>query len=230
MRRQNPPQAFLDKASDYEKYLSATAVGSAYALCAAVSFGLLALLFAALINDGVLYPSVLTLGLFVVIAASPVALAIYAFRRRPSDPFSDYIRKVAEAWQQPIKVSEDRSSFKVLMASGEELCVNLSFHYPTDCQAVDTKVRLNAFVRAALERDCSARTRVPSEREIESAIDDALEFVAAEADIPILYAEVRDVHKVRDVYSIVHDDLAPSEFLGTGWDGSECAPALKAAS
>lgn len=228
MRRQNPPQSFLDKASDYEKYLSATAVGSAYALCAAISFGLLALLFAALVNDGVVNTSILTLGLFLLIAACPAALAITAFRRRPSDPFSDYIRKVAENWQQPLNVSEDRTSFKVLMASGEELCVNLSFHYPAEDQTVDTKVRLNVFVRAALERDCTTRSRVPTEREIETAIDDALEFVAAEADIPILYVEVRDVHKVRDVYSVVHDDLAPSEFLGTGWERTEFAPVLKA--
>lgn len=228
MRRQNPPQSFLDKASDFERYLSATAVGAAYALCAAISFGLLALVFAMLVNSGVIYPSGIMLAVFVIIAASPAVLAVLAFRRRPSDPFSDYIRKVAEAWQQPLKVAEDRSSFKVLMMSGETLCVNLSFFYPSECQTVEAKVRLNVFVRAALERDCSARVRVPNEREIEAAIDDALEFVAAEAEIPILYAEVLDVHKVRDVYSMVHDDLAPSEFLGTGWTSGEFAPVLKA--
>ena len=228
MRRQNPPQSFLDKASDFERYLSASAVGAAYAFCAAVSFGLLALVFAMLVNSGVIYPSVPMLALFVMIASAPAVMAIVAFRRRPSDPFSDYIRNLAESWQQPLKVAEDRSSFKVLLMSGEALCVNLSFCYPAEYQTVEVKVRLNVFVRAALERDCSARSRVPSEGEIEAAIDDALEFVAAEADIPILYAEVRDIHKVRDMYSTVHDDLAPSEFLGTGWDGSECAPALKA--
>jgi len=181
-----------------------------------------------LVNSGVIYPSVPMLALFVMIASAPAVMAIVAFRRRPSDPFSDYIRNLAESWQQPLKVAEDRSSFKVLLMSGEALCVNLSFCYPAEYQTVEVKVRLNVFVRAALERDCSARSRVPSEGEIEAAIDDALEFVAAEADIPILYAEVRDIHKVRDMYSTVHDDLAPSEFLGTGWDGSECAPALKA--
>lgn len=228
MRRQNPPQSFLDKASEYEKYLSATAVGAAYALCAAVSFGLLALVFAMLVNSGAIYPSGITLTVFVIIAAAPAALAILAFRRRPSDPFSDYLRKAADSLQQPLKVTEDRSSFKVLMMNGETLCVNLSFFYPAEYQTMEAKVRLNVFVRAALERDCSARTRVPNEDEIEAAIDDALEFVAAEGDIPILYAEVRDVHKVRDVYSLVHDDLAPSEFLGTGWTSAEYAPALKA--
>lgn len=216
MRRQNPPKAFLDKASEIEKYLNPLAVGAAYALCAAVSFGLLAVLFAALVDGGVLYPNWMTLTVFVIVAATPGVLAILAFRRRPSDPFSDYIRSLAESWQQPIKLTEDRCTFKVLMTTGEVLCVNLSFYYPAEDQTMDAKVRLNVFVRAALERDCSLRTRVPSEREIEAAIDDALEFVAAEANLPILYSEVRDVHKVRDGYSKVHDDLAPSEFLGTG--------------
>ena len=215
MRRQNPPQASLEQAQYIERYLSRPAITVAYALCATMFFGFVSLLFAVLVHDYIVNPTPTTIVFFVVVALVPGILAFLACRRRPDDPLSWSIMRLANSRRIPLNVAADRRSFKVLLMNGETICVNFSFHYPVRSQSVELGERLDTFVRAALERECSKHSMLPSEMAIEDAIDGVLELIAHQFDIPVLYPEIRDVHKVRDAYSLT-GDLAPSEYLGTG--------------
>jgi hypothetical protein len=215
MRRQNPPQASLDQALALEKYLSPFALGVTYALCAIVGFAVVALFFAVLVYDYILNAAVVTTVLFSLVALVPAVFAIFAFMRRPDDPLSRAIRNLADSRRQPISVKADRYSFTVLLMTGEPLCVNLAFHYPAKYHLPEVRERLNAFVRSALERECCNRSDLPKDQEINAVVDRALDVVAAEFEVPVLYSELRDMHKIRDAYSN-REDLTPSEYLGLG--------------
>lgn len=218
MRRQNPPQASLGNVLEIEKYASPLAIVAANTLCAAVVFGvlelLLALLFAILVDGGVLNPSAITLTLFAGIALAAGWLAVKAFRSRPEEPTSESSASVTTFRPRPMELEADRCSFKILLISGDTACVNVSFFYPKEDHTEDVKARLNVFVRAALQRTCSMRSYLPSDGEILSEIDDTLKIVAAEFEIPVLYAELRETRKIGDANS--RADAAPSKHLGTG--------------
>lgn len=220
MRRQNPPQASLDQALYLEKYLHPVAIAAIYALCAMLAFGFIALLFAVLVHDYLLNPTWLSISVFSLAGLVPLVLGFLANSHRPDDPLSLAIRGLAESRRCPISVTADPRAFKVLLMSGDSACINFSFYYPQKNHTPELGDRLIMYVRAALEQDCSMRSRLPNEQEIEDAIDCALELLSAQFDIPVLYAEIRDIHKIRDSYSYTTaDDLAPSEYLGTGTKG-----------
>lgn len=215
MRRQNPPQASLDQAQSIERFLNTAAIASVYALCSAAFFGFTSLLFAVLVHDYILNPTPTTIAFFAMVGLAPAILAFFACRRRPDDPLSWSIMRLANSRRIPISVAADPRSFKVLLMNGETICINFSFYYPAKCQSAELSGRLDTYVRAALERECSKHSMLPSEMAIEEAIDSVLELIAHQFDIPVLYPETRDIHKVRDAYSVT-GDLAPSEYLGTG--------------
>jgi len=215
MRRQNPPQASLDQALALEKYLNPFALSVVYALCAIAGFAVVALLFAVLVYSYILNATATVTILFSLVASVPAVLAILGFLRRPHDPLSRSIRSLAASRRRPISVKADRYSFKVLLMTGEPLCVNLAFRYPAKYHLPEVRERLNAFVRSALEHECCNRSGLPRDHEITSVVDRALDIVAAEFEIPVLYSELRDMHKIRDAYSN-REDLTPSEYLGLG--------------
>jgi hypothetical protein len=215
MRRQNPPQASLDQALALEKYLSPFALGVVYALCAVVGFAVVALIFAVLVYSYILNATATATIFFSLVASVPAVFAVLAFVGRPYDPLSRSIRRLADSRRRPISVKADRSSFTVLLMTGEPLCVNLAFHFPAKYHLPEVRERLNAFVRSALERECCNRSDLPKDQEINAVVDRALDIVAAEFEIPVLYSEVRDMHKIRDAYSN-REDLTPSEYLGLG--------------
>lgn len=215
MRRQNPPQASLDQALALEKYLNPFALGVVYALCAVAGFAVVAMLFAVLVYSYILNGSATVTIFFSLVASVPAVLAILAFIRRPYDPLSRSIRSLADSRRRPISVKTDRYSFTVLLMTGEPLCVNLAFQYPAKYHLPEVRERLNAFVRSALERECCNRSDLPEDQEITNVVDRALDVVAAEFEIPVLYSELRDLHKIRDAYSN-REDLTPSEYLGLG--------------
>jgi hypothetical protein len=215
MRRQNPPQASLDQAQYIERFLSPAAIASTYALCAAMFFGFISLLFAVLVHDYLLNPAPTTIALFAMIGLAPTLLGFFACGRRPDDPLSWAIMRVANSRRIPVTLAADPRSFKVLLMNGETICVNFWFYYPAKYQTPELNGRLDMYVRAALERECSKHSMLPSEMAIDEALDVALELVADQFDIPVLYPEIRDVHKLRDAYTVT-GDLAPSEYLGTG--------------
>lgn len=145
----------------------------------------------------------------------PAMLAFLACGRRPDDPLSWLIMRLANSRRIPISVVVDPRRFKVSLMNGETICINFWFYYPAQNQTAELNERLDTYVRAALERECSKHSMLPSEMAIEEAIEGALELIAHQFDIPVLYPEIRDVHKVRDAYSVA-GDLASSEYLGTG--------------
>lgn len=215
MRRQNPPQASLDQARALEKYLSRAAIGIIYALFATVSFALVAMFFALFVYDNLVTPSTSAFAIFALMALLPAVLALLMFRLAPGDPLSIGIRSVADSRRRPLPVKPLPISFKVLLGTGEVLCLNFWFHFPEKVQTAAVRERLICYVRTAMEQHCMNLSEVPGEEEIEEVADRALEFVAMECDIPVLYSEIRDIHKIRDSYSRL-DDLSPSEYLGTG--------------
>lgn len=151
---------------------------------------------------------------FALLALSPAALAVVEFRRRPDDLISTIIRSLAKSRRQPIDVVTDRCAFKVLLMTGETLCVNLAFHYPAKNHIAQVQERIIAHVRQELQRAASFRNDPPTDTEVLDTVDRALDTVASEFDIPVLYSEVRDQHKIRDAYSKPDDVLTPSEYLG----------------
>lgn len=218
MRRQNPPQSSLDQARALEKYLNPTAIAIIYALFATASFVFIALLFLVLVYGYGMSPTPMATSAFATLALAPFVLVLLAFRLRPGDPLSLSIRSLADERRKPIRVAGDHIGYKVLMMTGETLCVNLSFFYPAKNGTPELRERLKAFVRTALQQHCTTCSELPSEREIEKTVDDTLAIIAAEHNIPVLYSEVRDMHKIRDRYS-KFDDLTPWEYLGTGTRG-----------
>jgi hypothetical protein len=218
MRRQNPPQASLDQARNIEKYLSPPSIAAAYALGAAIYFGFVALLFAVMVHDYIVDPTPITIAIFTIVGVAPVVLTYLVWKRRPDDPLSYAIERLADSRRVPLGLTADRRTFKVRLMNGETLCVNLSFYYPEKNQTAELIGKLDMYARAALEQECSKYDKVPAEQKIEDTVDVALELVANEFDIPVLYVEITDLHKIRDAYS-VSGDLAPSEFLGTGTVG-----------
>lgn len=218
MRRQNPPQASLDQAQSLEKLLHPAAVAAAYSLWATLAFGFVALLFAVLTRDYILNPTPFAIAVFALIGLAPGALAVLAWKHRPRDPFSRIIRYLADWRRLPVSVFAHPCIYKFLLMNGETLCINSALCYPVKYDSAELKDRLNICVRAALEQECSNRTTLPTDREIEHAADLALEIIAAQFNIPVLYLEIRDIRKIRDAYSAA-DDLAPSEYLGTGTRG-----------
>lgn len=214
MRRQNPPQASLDQAQSLEKFLRPAAVAAAYSLWAALAFGFVALLFAVLVHDYLLSPTLLVTAAFVLIGLVPGALGLFAWKHRPGDPFSRIIQYLLDWRRLPISVFAHPCTYKFLLMNGEVLCINSALCYPVRYDSAELKDRLNVCVRAALEQECSNRTTLPADHEIEHAADLALEMIASEFNIPVLYLEIRDTRKIRDAYSAA-DDLAPSEYLGS---------------
>lgn len=215
MRRQNPPQASLDQAQYIERFLSPAAIASAYALCAAIFFGFISLLFAVLVHDYIVNPTPTTIALFAMVGLVPAILAFLVCGRRPNDPLSWSIMRLANSRRIPVSVAADPRSFKVSLMNGETICINFWFYYPAQNQTAELSGQLDVYVRAALERECSKHSMLPSEMAIQEAVDVALELIADQFDIPVLYSEIRDVHKLRDAYTVT-GDLAPSEYLGTG--------------
>ena len=215
MRRQNPPQASLDQARALEKYLNRASIGTIYALFATVSFALVTMFFALFVYDNLVAASAAAVAVFAMMALLPAVLALLLFRWAPGDPVSIVIRGVADSRRRPLPVNPIPISFKVLLGTGEVLCLNFWFHSPVKSQTAAVRERLICYVRAALEQRCMNLSEVPGEEEIEEEADRALEKVALECAIPVLYSEIRDMHKIRDSYSRL-DDLSPSEYLGTG--------------
>ncbi|MFZ0661677.1 MAG: hypothetical protein WAM66_03215 [Acidobacteriaceae bacterium] len=201
MRRQNPPQESLDQALALERYLNPAPLGEIYTVCATAGFVVITLLFAVLASGYFLSPTKSTTTLFVLLALSPGVLALVEFISSPNDLLSFLIRRLANSRRRPIRLTADSCTFKVPLKTGETMSVNLSFHYPAKKYVAGVEEFLLDRVRCSLDHDSSMRTRLPSEKEVRDTVDDALDTVASEFNIPVLYSEVRDLHRIRDAYS-----------------------------
>lgn len=214
MKRQNPPQASLDQALTFERFLNPVQLGVAYAVLAIAGFIFVTILFAVLASSSLVSSTRATTVVFAMLALSPAVLALIEFQRRPDDLLSVLIRSAAESRRKPLSVTADRCTFKVLLRSGETLCVNLGFYYPAKYHVSQVQERVISRARLALELYASLRNEPPTDNEVQDTLDQALESVASEFDIPVLYSEIRDQHRIRDAYSQPDDALTPYEYLG----------------
>jgi len=209
MRRQNPPQAYLDKAQRIEKYLSPLTIAAIYATCGTLYAVFIALIFGILVYTSVLNPTAAVVTIFAAIAIIPATFAFLASFLRPNDPLSTYIQQLADVWRQPLNVPPDSCTFKVRRTDGEELCVELLFFYPSTKQTAAVRERLYTYVHGALANRYALYIGEPTCEEIESLLDRPLEMLATEFGIPVFYLEVRDIH-------ITREQDSAGDYLGTG--------------
>lgn len=216
MRRQNPPQAHLENAARIENYLRPTTIIPAYAILAAVSLAVIALFFILFLNESILAPTASTITTFLIVAAIPILLAVIFCVSRPSDPISLGLRGMARQWRRPLELSAQECTFKHLLGDGDGLSVTISIYYPVKNHNQTADGRIYTYVNSALARDCSLRITTPTFQQVEDAIDPALEILANEDGILVLYSVVRDIHKIQADYNFHEGELESAEFWRTG--------------
>jgi hypothetical protein len=209
MRRQNPPQAYLDRAQNIEKYLSPLTLAAVYGMGGILYAVFISLIFGLLVYASVLDPSPGVVTIFSAIAFIPAIFAFLAWFLRPNDPLSSHIMSLAEAWRRPLNLPADECTFKTRFMDGEVLYVELSFYYPSIQQTAPVKERLYTYVHSALASHCAMRAGVPTHQEIENVLDRPLDVMATESGIPVLYLEIREVYSS-------HEKPVADDYLGTG--------------
>jgi hypothetical protein len=216
MRKQNPPQAYLENADYLERYLRLSVILPIYAIASLLCIGIVTLTFTLLIHNGVLSSTPPVISAFVTLLCLPVAAAILFCFLRPRDPVSAWLLGGVETWRQPLEMHREDCTFKELLGSGEGLCVKVAVYYPVKHYSQDVKERLYLYMQSALARDCSMRIAVPDNGKVESAIEPALEIVASERDVPVLYSEVVEVATIQADFNFQEGDLESAEFWRTG--------------
>ena len=207
MRRHNPPQDHIHRAQELEKFLDPMTIAAIYAIFGILFALFLSIIYALLVHSYILEPTRSISTIFVVVGGIPLVFAVVAYYLSPRDPVSSYIRRLADAWRRPLDVSPDEFVFHELLMDGEALCFKLAVYYPLKSHTGHVKERLYTYVNGALAKDCSTRTTIPTDLEIEEAVDPSLELTASECAIPILYSEIREVCKLRGAYS---NNLSPA--------------------
>jgi hypothetical protein len=206
MRRLNPPQDCLRKAREIERYLRPAALAAIYALLGLGYLVLISLAFVALLYAGILNPTPIIATSAAVIAFVPSIFAFLAHFLRPHDPLSCYISKHVNRWRQPIAVPAEQHTFKARLRNGDDVSVALSFYYPEQCKTIEVRERLVSSVKRSLGRYLLSRATLPTYREIENALDRAVESVADECNIPVLYLEVIGIDRVLSAHSPFQQD------------------------
>ncbi len=216
MRRQNPPQAHLDNATRIESYLRPTTIVPAYAILAAISLAVIALFFVLFINESILAANTGTITTFLIIGSIPVLLAAIFCVSRPHDPISLWLRGMARQWRTPIDLAPQECTFKELLGDGDGLSVEIELYYPRKNHVPQTDEQVYKFVKSSLSRECSLRITVPNFKQVEEAIDSALDILASENDLLVIYAVVRDIHKIQSDNNFQQGELESAEFWRTG--------------
>lgn len=199
MRRQNPPQSYLDKAADIDKYLRPAMLGSMYLVCGILYCAFIGVILTILLYTSVVSPSSMTFGIFAVIGLVPTVFVFLAYFLRPNDPLSNSIANTANSWRRPLSVPPDSCVFKAQLRSGEILSVQLSFYFPSNFQTRTIKERLYTYVHAALANECCSHAVLPTHQELERLIDPPIETLAREFDIPVFYLEIEDVKSYHEI-------------------------------
>jgi hypothetical protein len=198
VRRQNPPQACIERARDIEKYLSPTSIALIYGVGAVAYAVVITLVFALMVAAGIVAATEITVMVFALVGVIPAVFIFLAVFLRPNDPVSRFIKSFADSCRRPMPLAPEDCTFKVHLMDGETLCIKLSFFYPAKDRSADMKERLYTVVHGALAQDFSTRVIVPTYKEIEAALDKPLGFLAEERDIPVFYPEIRDVFCARE--------------------------------
>jgi hypothetical protein len=214
MRRQNPPQPYLDYAREIEKYLSPVPLAAIYSLIGVSYCALVALLFAGLIYASVLNPTAIVITLFVAVALVPPIFLFLAWFLRPDDPLSSHLSSLADMWRTPIILHPETYTFTIILADGESIRMKLAFYYPSKNHIASVKGRLHTCVYVALANHFSRHTIAPTYQEIERAIDPGLETLALEYRLPVLYMEVEEISSDRS--EVMPPVELPVQYLKTG--------------
>lgn len=201
MRSQNPPKEFLDKAQEIEQYLGANLIGSVYGIASLFYCVTVWVLFAFLVDESFLKPTFPAVATFSLVAFVPPILALLAYLIRPKDPLSSYVLRHANVWRRPLPVSPEQCIFNEMLLNGDNICIQLSFYYPPADQTDDVKERLYSYVNAALAKHCSMTKDLPTNEQINDVVDPALEVLAVEHNILVLYSEIRDVRKLPNSFN-----------------------------
>jgi len=205
MRRQNPPQAYIDKAQDIERYLGPGALAAMYAIASAVFCAIILLVFAGLTYASIIDPTPDVRGIFAVIAEAPVVALSLVWCLRPDDPVSARLSRLANSWRNPIDLIPEICTFTILLADGELVGVRLAFYYSPENHTKFLKELLYTCVYTSLANAFSGHTIAPTDQEIERAIDPAMDILALEYDVSIFYAEVLEISSDRsEVMPSVH--------------------------
>ena len=210
MRRQNPPQACIERARNIEKYLSPASIAVIYGIGAVIYAVVITLIFALMVVSGFIVETKTAVMVFALIGVIPAVFIFLAVFLRPNEPVSRLIKSFADSYRRPLPLAPDDCTFKVHLMDGETLCVKLCFLYPAGDRSADMKERLYTVVHGALAQDFSTRVIVPTYKEIESALDQPLALLAEERDIPVFYPEIRDVFCARD------ESQAQVDYISTG--------------
>lgn len=193
MRRQNPPEIQLNRASEIERYQKPLILVGIYVSIAVLYCLLIVILFIILTYTQAFSVSTAVITVFTMVAVVPATLIAFAWFLRPRDPVSMLLAGAAADLRSPITLPADSCVFKTRLMGGEALCVNLAFYYPAESHSGALQERLYSSVRTALAQNFSTRRTPPDAEEIERAIDHPMESLAAEYGIAIFYAEVREV-------------------------------------
>lgn len=191
MRRQNPPQAQLNRAGEVERYMRPLMLIAVYATAAILYFVVIAILFLVLAYSRILDASPIVVTVFTMLAVVPASMIAFAWFLRPRDPISRLVSGAVEDLRKPIELSADPRTFRTQLMDGDTLCVKLAFHYPISDHTETVSERLYSYVQSTLAMDFATRRTPPDAEEIERIIDHPMESLAAERGIEILYAEVR---------------------------------------
>lgn len=216
MRRQNPPQAHIDKAKNIERYLRRPVIGSVYAGLGVLYAVLVSAIFVGLIQGSLLKGTAITIAVFAAIVLVPAGAAFLGFFVSPNDPISHWLIAAADKWRRPLDTPPELYTFRELMLNGETSCIKISFSLPVVNHTEEVKERIYNYVHGVLGKECGARTSLPSRLEIQNLIEAPMEILASEQDIPILYWEVHEVYEIQAAFGLNENPLSAGYWAGMG--------------
>jgi len=216
MRRQNPPQAYIDNAVEVENFLRPARIIGAYAVLSALYVALIASAYAVFAREALVNTTAQTTALFLAAAIVPLLLAVVFCVIRPLDPVSMWLNSISRQWRTPLALKSEEHTFKELLGDGDGLCIKLTLYYPVKDHSQEIKDQLYLYVNGALARECSMRIVVPTIEQIEEALEPALEMVGSEWNILVLYPVVREVYKIQSDFNFHEGELESAEFWRTG--------------
>ncbi|HEV2463883.1 MAG TPA: hypothetical protein VGT04_08765 [Acidobacteriaceae bacterium] len=214
MRRQNPPQANIEKAKHIERYMRRPVIGMVYASLGIVYAVFAWAIFFSLVRDSLLAETPITVAVFAAIVLVPAGGAFLGVFVSPNDPISHRLAEVADKWRRPLDTPAELFTFRELMMSGETSCIKISFFLPLNNRTGSIKERIYNYVHGVLGKECGLRTAPPPRLEVQNLIEAPMEILASECDIPILYWEVDEVYEMQPGFN-TPNTLSP-QYSGMG--------------
>lgn len=215
MRRQNPPQAYIEKARQIERYMRRPVIGLVYASLGILYAVLTWVIFVSLVRDSLLKETPIAVAVLAAIVLVPAAGAFLGVFVSPNDPISHRLAAAADKWRRPLDTPRELFTFRELMMSGETSCIRISFYLPPESKTGEIKERIYNYAHGVLGKECGSLTAPPSRLEIQNLIEAPMEILASECDIPILYWEVDEVYEMQPGFN-TPNTLSPQYWAGIG--------------